>query len=114
MNHKKLLPAIAAALLLALYASAQTATSEPPPAHQAVHSHRPVVRESSATPALCASCVQGNLTYLAGPALHGRGSGTEDEHQAAQFIAGKLKLYGLAPAVGGSGTYVLVVADAGT
>ena len=51
-------------------------------------------------PALCASCVQSNLAYLAGPALHGRGSGTEDEHQAAQFIAGKLKLYGLSPAAG--------------
>ena len=38
------------------------------------------------------------LAYLAGPALHGRGSGTEDEHHAAQFIAGKLKLYGLTPA----------------
>jgi hypothetical protein len=42
--------------------------------------------------------VQNNLSYLAGPALHGRGSGTEDEHHAAQFIAGKLKLYGLEPA----------------
>ena len=38
--------------------------------------------------------------YLAGPALHGRGSGTEDEHHAAQFIAGKLKQYGLEPAAG--------------
>jgi hypothetical protein len=44
--------------------------------------------------------VQSNLSYLAGPELHGRGSGTEDEHHAAQFIAGKLKLYGLAPAAG--------------
>jgi aminopeptidase YwaD len=44
--------------------------------------------------------VQSNLTYLAGPELHGRGSGTEDEHRAAQFIADKLKLYGLAPAAG--------------
>jgi hypothetical protein len=92
----------------ALYASAQTATTQPPPqppAHPAVHSHRPVVRDSSTNPALCTSCVQSNLTYLAGPALHGRGSGTEDEHQAAQFIAGKLKLYGLAPAVG-DGHYI--------
>ena len=57
-------------------------------------------RTESTTPALCASCVRENLTYLAGPALHGRGSGTEDEHHAAQFIADKLKLYGLAPAAG--------------
>ncbi len=47
---------------------------------------------------MCASCVQSNLSYLAGPTLHGRGSGTEDEHHAAQFIASKLKLYGLTPA----------------
>jgi aminopeptidase YwaD len=38
------------------------------------------------------------LSYLAGPTLHGRGSGTEDEHRAAQFVASKLKLYGLTPA----------------
>ena len=42
--------------------------------------------------------MQRNLSYLAGPALHGRGSGTDDEHHAAQFIASKLKLYGLEPA----------------
>jgi hypothetical protein len=52
------------------------------------------------TPALCASCVQSNLSYLAGPSLRGRGSGTEDEHHAGQFIANKLKLYGLEPAAG--------------
>ena len=56
--------------------------------------------EGPASSAFCASCVSDNLAYLAGPALHGRGSGTEDEHHAAQFIAGKLKLYGLAPAAG--------------
>jgi hypothetical protein len=54
---------------------------------------------------LCASCVQQNLTYLAGPELHGRGSGSEDEHKAAEFIAGKLKQYGLAPAAG-DGQYI--------
>ena len=63
------------------------------------------MRDAATTPALCASCVQSNLTYLAGPALHGRGSGTEDEHRAAQFIANKLKLYGLAPAAG-DGQYI--------
>jgi len=86
------------AFLLATGA-AQTTTpdqSGQPAPHRAVHSHRPVVRED--TTELCASCVQSNLSYLAGPALHGRGSGTEDEHKAAEFIAGKLKLYGLQPA----------------
>ena len=107
LNLRKLFPAISVALLLATspaLSGAQTAATqqpEAPPARPAVHSHRPVVRDTAALdPALCASCVQNNLAYLAGPALHGRGSGTEDEHRAAQFIAGKLKLYGLAPAAG--------------
>ena len=96
------------ALLIALSGSAQTSTpaqAEPQPSRPAVHSHRPVVRDAGATPALCPSCVRSNLTYLAGPALHGRGSGTEDEHRAAQFIAGKLKDYGLEPAAG-EGQYI--------
>jgi Peptidase family M28 len=88
------------ALLLALSGSAQTssAQAEAQPSRPAVHSHRPVVRDAGADPTLCASCVRSNLTYLAGPALHGRGSGTEDEHHAAEFVAGKLKDYGLEPA----------------
>lgn len=93
------------AFLLALIATAQTTTtdqSEQQPPPRAVHSHRPVVRDTTTAtnPTLCASCVQSNLSYLAGPTLHGRGSGTEDEHHAAQFIAGKLKQYGLQPAAG--------------
>jgi len=106
LNPKKRLQAISATVLLALLTSlcgAQTAASQQPaqpPARQAVHSHRPPPRDAAAAPALCASCVQSNLSYLAGPELHGRGSGTEDEHRAAQFIADKLKLYGLAPAAG--------------
>ena len=93
------------AFLLSLASAAQTTapaqSEQQPPARPAVHSHRLVVRDAgSTTPELCASCVRDNLTYLAGPALHGRGSGTEDEHHAAQFIAGKLKAYGVAPAAG--------------
>lgn len=49
-------------------------------------------------PAVCAACIRKNLDYLAGPDLHGRGSGTEDEHHAAQYIAAQLKSYGLKPA----------------
>ena len=58
-------------------------------------------------PQLCAACVRGNLDYLAGPALRGRGSGTIDEYHAAQFIARKLAQYGLAPAAG-KGRYIQV------
>jgi len=49
--------------------------------------------------------VRENLDYLAGPALHGRGSGTLDEYHAAEYIARKLKRYGLAPAAPG-GQYI--------
>ena len=51
---------------------------------------------------VCAACIRGNLEYLAGPALNGRGSGTIDEYHAAQYIAAQLKNYGLAPTAGNS------------
>ncbi len=47
---------------------------------------------------MCAVCVRKNLEHLAGPKLRGRGSGTSDEYHAAEFIARKLKQYGIAPA----------------
>jgi len=56
---------------------------------------------SSSSPAVCAACIRSNLNYLAGPALHGRGSGTIDEYHAALYIARQLKSYGLAPAANG-------------
>lgn len=55
---------------------------------------------SSRAPSVCASCIHDNLTYLAGPELHGRGSGTHDEYNAALYIAKRLRAYGLAPAAG--------------
>jgi hypothetical protein len=62
---------------------------------------------TTAVPALCATCVHDNLAYLAGPELHGRGSGTADEFHAAQFIARQLKAYGLAPAAA-DGSYIQI------
>ncbi len=53
---------------------------------------------SSSSAAVCIACIRDNLDYLAGPAMHGRGSGTIDEFHAAQYIARKLKDYGVAPA----------------
>ena len=80
---------------------AQTPQTGQPVTHPAVHGHRPTIRDSpAASSAICAQCVRDNLSYLAGPELHGRGSGTEDERTAAEFIADKLKSYGLAPAAG--------------
>ena len=93
---------LGATLLVGLPGMAQTTALAPADStapRPAVHSHRPTVRDA-ASASLCASCVQSNLSYLAGPELHGRGSGTEDEHRAAQYIAEKLKAYGLSPAAG--------------
>lgn len=58
----------------------------------------PILQAADKSPDVCATCIQKNLEYLAGPELHGRGSGTEDEHHAAQYIADQLKSYGLKPA----------------
>ena len=98
--NRKLELQIVLAAIFALSAVAQDAAPAPAqPTHPAVHSHRPVVRNGdTSTPALCASCIKDNLSYLAGPVLNGRGSTTEDEHKAAEYIATKLKAYGLAPA----------------
>src|SRR5208283_821127 len=90
LSLNKLFPAVIITTVLALQvtppAGAQTAApaqSEPQVSHPAVHSHRLTVRDAAlATPAFCASCVRDNLTYLSGPAMRGRGSGTEDEHHA--------------------------------
>ena len=82
---------------------AQTASSTLQGSHPSTHQRTTV----GATSAECASCVRRNLTYLASPALRGRGSGTEDEHHAAEYIAAKLKSYGLAPAAG-NGSYIQV------
>jgi aminopeptidase YwaD len=54
---------------------------------------------------VCADCLRKNLEYLAGPELHGRGSGTPDEQKAADFIATQLKAYGLEPAAE-NGSYI--------
>jgi hypothetical protein len=98
--------------LLALPVAAQEAAvpaqSPAQVTHPAVYSHRLTARDGGASsPGLCAICVRSNLEYLAGPPLRGRGSGTEDEHKAAEYIAGKLKGYGLAPAAE-DGQYIQV------
>jgi len=60
-------------------------------------------QNSNNSPTVCAACIRSNLEYLAGPALNGRGSGTIDEYHAANYIAGQLKQYGMAPAAGNGG-----------
>jgi len=56
-----------------------------------------------------AASVRAHMDYLAGDALAGRGSGTPQEHQAAEYVAGEMKRYGVMPA-GDAGGYLQQVA----
>jgi hypothetical protein len=84
---------------LATSTAAQIAPASAEPAASAIPSQSAQAEAlTGARPGLCATCVRRNLEYLAGPNLHGRGSGTTDEYHAAEFIARRLKQYGVAPA----------------
>ena len=54
---------------------------------------------------LCPKCIEDNLKFLASDDMKGRGSATEDEHAAANYVASKLKEYGAQPA-GDDGGYI--------
>ena len=104
---------LALVVLLLAPMSAQQATSpDPTPADLSASSANTELRSETSSagrlPSLCVECVRENLSYLASPALHGRGSGTEDEYHAAEFIARKLKQYGLQPAAE-NGEYIQTV-----
>lgn len=47
--------------------------------------------------------VRGHMTFLAGDALNGRGSGTRDEWIAATYAASQFQRWGLEPAAGSNG-----------
>jgi hypothetical protein len=59
----------------------------------------------TAPDAACAPCIRSIMENLASDDRHGRGSGTEDEHDAANWIGEQLKRYGIEPA-GDDGTFV--------
>jgi hypothetical protein len=77
--------------LSALFLALQSSTGEP-------HSTRPVAE-------LCRSCIRADLGFLASDELHGRGSGTRDEHLAALYAAALFESLGLEPA-GDNGGYI--------
>ena len=54
---------------------------------------------------LCKTCVRADLGFLASDELHGRGSGTRDEHLAALYAASLFQSFGLKPA-GENGGYI--------
>src|SRR5512142_1293987 len=49
------------------------------------------------TQAACKPCIQAHEEFLASDALAGRGSATDDEQLAAQYIAAQLRQYGVQP-----------------
>jgi hypothetical protein len=52
---------------------------------------------------ICAVCVRAELGFLASDELHGRGSGTRDEHLAALYAASLFQSFGLEPAAENGG-----------
>jgi Zn-dependent M28 family amino/carboxypeptidase len=63
--------------------------------------HRATGRDTE----ICAACVRAELGFLASDELHGRGSGTRDEHLAALYAASLFESFGLEPA-GENGGYI--------
>jgi aminopeptidase YwaD len=61
----------------------------------------PAHPESAARPLVpdVAASIRAHMNYLAGDALAGRGSGTPQEHMAADYVASELRRYGVAPAL---------------
>lgn len=64
---------------------------------------------SKAPLTICAECIRKNMEYLASDELRGRGSGSEDEHRAAQYIGDQLRAYSIHPAGGRQGYVQKVV-----
>src|SRR5579862_5274794 len=54
---------------------------------------------------ICSLCVNADMNFLASDELHGRGSGTRDEHLAALYAASLFQSFGLEPA-GENGSYI--------
>lgn len=57
-------------------------------------------RRAAAEPVVSEASVRAHESYLAGPALRGRGSATPDEAMAAAYVAAAFRGYGLATAPG--------------
>jgi hypothetical protein len=51
----------------------------------------------------CWACIQAHEDFLASDILGGRGSGTDDELVAAEYVASELMQYGVRPAIDGNG-----------
>src|SRR5919197_2548851 len=67
--------------------------------------HPECLPKPDAFPPDVAQSIRRHMNYLAGDALGGRGSGTPQEHSAAEYVASELRRYGVAPA-GDNGGYL--------
>jgi len=65
----------------------------------------PAFARKNETPPICSACVRADMNFLASDELHGRGSGTRDEHLAAIYAASLFQSFGLEPA-GENGGYL--------
>ncbi|MGN6594229.1 MAG: M20/M25/M40 family metallo-hydrolase [Terriglobales bacterium] len=83
MNLSRIAGFFAAAAVMTAVAAAQTPAENPN--------------------AACRACIEAHEQFLSSDALHGRGSGTNDELLAATYIASELHAYGIAPAAPGGG-----------
>ncbi len=63
------------------------------------------IHSSPSAAVFCKACVRAELGFLASDELHGRGSGTRDEHLAALYAASLFQSFGLAPE-GENGGYI--------
>jgi hypothetical protein len=54
---------------------------------------------------ICIGCIRADMDFLASDELHGRGSGTRDEHLAALFASSLFESFGLEPG-GDGGSFV--------
>ena len=57
----------------------------------------PALAKSPRAQDVCAACVHADMNFLASDAMHGRGSGTRDEHVAALYAASLLQSFGQEP-----------------
>ena len=61
--------------------------------------------QASVEKRICTACIRADMDFLASDELHGRGSGTRDEHLAAVFAASLFESFGLEPG-GDGGSFV--------
>src|SRR5678816_1134478 len=63
----------------------------------ALFSHEAALQNAKATALITEASIRAHMEFLAGDAMKGRGSGTEDEWRAAAYIGSQFLCMGMAP-----------------